>query len=373
MNDAILLFGASETNANLLYRTRFLAGDPFAYAEADGRSMLIVNAMEKGRAQKESSVRDVCSFDDFGYLELAKETNDRPLALARVLQRVLRELGSDSAAVESTFPVLYADLLRQEGVTLSVDPELLALERRRKTMEEIAAIEEAQRATEKVMAHAIDIIANSEPMNDVLVYDGIPLTSERLRSEIELFLMRHEMDPSLAPIVAGGPGAADPHFLGAGPLRPGEAIVLDIFPRSKRTRYFADMTRTVVKGTPSDALRAMYEATSRALDAALSTIRASVTGKEVHQAVLDTYARAGYGEDGAGPRMIHGTGHGVGLEIHERPNLGSLGGELLPGDAITVEPGLYDPSIGGVRLEDLVIVTDDGHQNLTRFPRQFEV
>lgn len=373
MTDAILLVGDSERDANLFYKTRFLAGDPFVYAQYNGRDILAVNVMEKGRAQKESSVEDVRSFDEFGYTESMKATNDRAQAFAHVLRGVLSELGAESAEIEGNFPVLYADALRNQSVPLQVNPELLVHDRRSKNQEEIAAIEESQRATERAMAHAIEIIAESEPIGETLHYAGIPLTSERLRSEIELLLMREGMDPSFAPIVAGGRGAADPHFLGSGPIRPGEAVVIDIFPRSKRTRYFADMTRTVVKGRPSDELRAMYDATSEALDSALAAIRPGVNGRDVHSAVLKVYEEAGFGGDGRGPRMIHGTGHGVGLDIHEVPSLGSSGGELRVGDAITVEPGLYDPEIGGVRIEDLVIVTEDGCRNLTRFPRRFEV
>jgi Xaa-Pro aminopeptidase len=373
MADAILLVGDSERDANLFYKTRFLAGDPFVYAQHEGRSILVVNAMEKGRAQRESSVEDVRSFDEFGYRESMKATNDRAQAFAHVLRGVLSELGTDSAEIEGTFPVMYADALRNEGVVLQINPELLVSDRRCKNGEEISAIEEAQRATERAMAHAVGIIADSEPIGDTLHYAGIPLTSERLRSEIELLLMREGMDPSLAPIVAGGRGAADPHFLGSGPLHPGEAVVIDIFPRSKRTRYYADMTRTVVKGPPSDELRAMYDATARALDAALAAIRPGVNGRDVHSAVLKVYEEAGFGGEGSGPRMIHGTGHGVGLDIHEGPGLGSSGSELRVGDAITVEPGLYDSDIGGVRIEDLVVVTDEGCRNLTHFPRRFEV
>jgi Xaa-Pro aminopeptidase len=371
MSNAILLVGDSVSNSNLFYKTHFLAGDPFVYAETGEQKLLVVNSMEQGRAQKESKVDAVRTFDQYGYRELTRELNDRTAAFSHILQRILNDLHTDAATVEGDFPVMYADALRANGVALTVDPHLLVSERRIKSGEEISAIEEAQRATERAMARAIETIGESEIIGDTLHYAGIPLTSERLRSEIEALFLREDMDSSHTPITAGGPGAADPHWLGSGPLRAGQAIVLDLFPRSKRTRYFADMTRTVVKGQPDETLIAMYDATSRALDAALSQIRAGANGKDVHTAADDVFKDAGFHGEGPGPRYIHSTGHGVGLDIHEGPSLGSQDVELQPGDVVTVEPGLYDPTIGAVRLEDLVVVTDDGYTNLTRFPRQF--
>jgi Xaa-Pro aminopeptidase len=222
------------------------------------------------------------------------------------------------------------------------------------------------------VGRAIEILAESEDLHGVLHFGGIPLTSERLRAEIEVALTREGMDTSASPIVAGGPGAADPHWLGSGPLRPGEAIVLDVFPRSKANRYWADMTRTVAKGDPGELVRRMYAAVLRAQEAALAEIRAGANGRDVHAAVQAVFAEEGFaGEDG--PRYIHGTGHGVGLEIHEGPALTSMDVELREGDVVTVEPGLYDPAVGAVRIEDLVVVTQDGCRNLTRFPKQLEI
>jgi Xaa-Pro aminopeptidase len=363
MSGALLLVGDSQSNANLYYRTHFLAGDPFAYAEAGGRAVLVVSSMERGRAEKESIVPEVRAFGDFGNKRLD----------STVLRGLLAEIGTNEVAVEAVFPVGYADDLRAAGIAVTVDHELLVAERRHKTAEEIAAITAAQRVTERAMGRAIELIASSKSLNGALHIGGIPLTSERLRGEIEMLFLREGMDFSLAPIVAGGPGAADPHWLGAGPLRECEAIVIDLFPRSRKTRYFADMTRTVVKGQPPALLADMYEATSRALDAALGAIRPGADGKDVHEAADTVFREAGFHPDGRGPLYIHSTGHGVGLDIHEGPGLSSRSVELRPGDVITVEPGLYDPTVGGVRIEELVVVTEDGSTNLTRFPREFVV
>lgn len=368
----LLLVGDSESNPNLYYKTHFLAGDPFVYVERDDRRILVVSSMEQGRAVKESHVPEVRSFDDFGYLDLVRETGDRSRAFTLLLSRILGEAGSDGATVEGLFPVAYADALRAENVALEVDPNLLRDERRRKSTEEVGAIEAAQRATESAAQRAIEILAASDEVSGTLHFTGIPLSAERLRTEIEVLLTREGMDPGDV-IVAGGPGAADPHWRGSGPLRAGEAIVLDIFPRSKATRYYADMTRTVVKGQPGDTLRRMYDATLAAQETALALIRPGAMGEEIHAAVVEVFKRAGFDSDVGGPRYIHGTGHGVGLEIHEGPGISTAAGALREGDVVTVEPGLYDPDIGGIRIEDLVVVTAGGNRNLTRFPKQFEL
>lgn len=372
MTDTILLVGDSESNQTLYYKTHFLAGDPFIYLQTGGKSMVVVSGMESGRAHKESCVDETRTFDDFGYRELIRELQNRTKAFSTLLQRVVEEAGARTITVEPTFPVAYADALRSAGTALVIEPDLYVLERRQKTAEEVAAIEASQRATERAVWGAVDIINRCENHHGVLHYDGIPLTSERLRGEIEIALTREGMDPG-SPIVASGPGAADPHWLGTGPLRWGEAIILDVFPRSKSSRYFADMTRTVVKGKPGDPLQRMYRATEKALDAALAEIRPGASGREVHATAQAVFSEEGFSGEDSGPRFVHGTGHGVGLDIHEQPSLGVLDVELLEGDILTVEPGLYDAQTGGVRVEDMVVVTADGYRNLTQFPRQFEV
>lgn len=372
MTDAILLIGDSESNQTLYYKTHFLAGDPFIYLETGGKSMVVVSGMEGGRASKESCVDETRTFDDFGYRELVRELQNRTKAFTTLVQRVVEDAGAGPITIEPTFPVAYADALRSAGSTLVIEPDLFVRERRQKTTEEVAAIEASQRATERAMRSAIDIIGQCDNLNGVLHYAGIPLTSERLRGEIEIALTREGMDPG-SPIVAGGPSSADPHWLGTGPLRWGEAIILDVFPRSKSTRFFADMTRTVVKGNPGDLLRRMYRATENALDAALAEIRPGANGHDIHARAEAIFSAEGFGGEGSGPRFVHGTGHGVGLDIHEHPSLGALDVKLLDGDVLTIEPGLYDPQTGGVRIEDMVVVTADGYRNLTHFPRQFEV
>lgn len=368
--DAILLTGDSHHNQNLYYKTHFLA-EGLIYLEVGGEGTLITSDMERGRAEKESSVGTVRTLDELGFREAMEQLNDRQRAFTTAMSRAIREAGADRLVVADDFPAIYADNFRLEGFDVQIDPKLLVAARRQKSPEEIAAIEEAQRATERSAARALEILGESEVHGDTLHYKGIPLTMERLRSEVEVSLVRDNMDP-LSPITAAGKGAADPHWIGYGPIRPGEAIVMDIFPRSKRTRYFSDMTRTVVKGQPSELLQRMYEAALRAQEAAFAEIRAGANGKDVHQAAVNAFRDAGFDGE-TGPRYIHSTGHGVGLDIHEAPGLGTLDVELRENEVVTVEPGLYDPEVGGVRIEDTVVVTNDGYRNITRFPKQFQV
>jgi Xaa-Pro aminopeptidase len=370
--EAMLLMGDSDYNANLYYKTHFLA-EGLIYLEIDGRGIILTSPMEEGRASKEASVSEIQTMDQYGLRDLMKEFNDRQKAFTQVLVRFIREAGADRVRVDSSFPALRADSLRAEGVEVEIDPELLVMERRQKSPQEIAAIEEAQRANERATARGIDLLRQSEAHGGTLHYNGVPLTAERLRLEVEIALVKEDMDISASPITAPGKQAADPHSLGSGPLCAGEAIVLDVFPRSKKTRYWADMTRTVVKGTPSQELQRMYDTVLRGQEAALAQIRAGANGKDVHRAVEEVFEQAGYAGEGPGPRYIHSTGHGVGLDIHEAPGLGSIDNELLENEVVTVEPGLYDPEIGGIRIEDMVVVTSDGYRNLTHFSKEFEV
>src|SRR5579872_4983500 len=258
----LLLVGDSLTNQNLYYKTRFLAGDSFVYVENEQRRAMVITPFEVQRARKESAVPEVLSFDEFGYWDLVRELGDRSKAWTETVARVAREFGGE-VKIEGNFPVYLADALRGGGIRLEIDPNLFIEQRRQKSREEIEAIAEAQQAGQKSMAQAFDILRQADVHLGVLHYNGIPLTAERLRTEIELSLTRDGFEPH-GPIVAPGPGAADPHWNGSGPIGSGEAIIFDIFPRSGTTRYFGDCTRTVVRGEPRDELVAMHAAVLRA-------------------------------------------------------------------------------------------------------------
>jgi len=226
------------------------------------------------------------------------------------------------------------------------------------------------------MAAAEETLECATIEDGVLHLDGEVLTSEAVRREIETTLLKEGCGLSDC-IVASGPECARAHARGSGPIEANVPITVDIFPRHKDSRYFADMTRTFVKGDPGDRIREWYDLVYGAYTTALDEIAAGVTGEAVHDAVCDVFERDGYPtlrtdestEDG----FFHSTGHGVGLDVHEPPSLSLGGEELQPGHVVTVEPGLYEQGTGGVRLEDLVVVTETGYENLTEYPRELDV
>ncbi len=226
------------------------------------------------------------------------------------------------------------------------------------------------------MAAAEDLIAATDIEGGRLVHAGDPLTSEAVKEEIEVTLLRHgcALDET---IVACGADAADPHDRGSGPLSADEPIIVDIFPRDKSTKYHADMTRTFLRGDPSDEIREWYDLTERAKAAAFDALEPGATGTDVHDAVCAVYEDAGEptlrSDERTETGFIHSTGHGVGLDVHELPRLSPNGGELRPGHVVTIEPGLYDPAVGGVRIEDIAVVTEDGYENFTDYEQSLVV
>ena len=378
---ALLVIGASEHDAAAYHLSGFLAPDPVICLEVGGKQYLAVSSMEYGRAKKQSHADEVLSFDELGVQKLSRELKSSGRGMAAAAAGLLEKLGADSIAVPPTLGIIYADELRARGLQVSPEAKLFADLRRSKTEEEISRIEKTQRDVEAACAQAVEILRNSEVAEDgTLLWDGEPLTSERLRYVIDGELLRRGCDAE-GTITAGGPQAADPHDRGHGPLRAGESIILDIFPRDQTSRYYADMTRTFVKGEPNEGLQEMYDAVLESQEAALAMIRAGVNGRDVHRKVSEVLHEKGYktlvhdqkeGEPSQ-EGFIHGTGHGVGLEIHEGPRISISDEELVAGDVVSVEPGLYYAEVGGIRIEDLVVVTEDGCRNLTEFPKEFRL
>jgi Xaa-Pro aminopeptidase len=378
----LLIIGAPEHDAAAYHLAGFLAPDPVICVRVAGRVYLAVSAMEYGRARKQSKADEVLSFDELEVTRLARELKSGARGLAAATANLLSRLGAGSVAVPPSFGVAYADELRARDVEVVPDGPLFAGLRRSKTEAEVSHIEKTQRAVEAACARAVEILEEAGVAADgTLEWRGGALTSEALRSEIEVELLRRGCAADAGTIAAGGPQAADPHEQGHGPLRAGETIIVDIFPVDKASRYYADMTRTFVKGEPSEELRRMYDAVLEAQEAALGMVRAGVNGRDVHGKVSEILHKAGYktavhdqkpGEP-LTEGFMHGTGHGVGLEIHEAPRVSMTDEELVVGDVVSVEPGVYDPALGGVRIEDLVVVTEDGCRNLTRFPKEFRI
>ncbi|WP_227376784.1 M24 family metallopeptidase [Haladaptatus halobius] len=364
------LVDAASTDSDQLYLSGFDAPDAFTTLYADGVHLL-VSSLEYGRAKKESDAASVVRKSEYDYHEKVAEYGLEE-ADNRVVAEFLADRGVESVAVPARFPVGTADGLREQGVTVKPDGSAVITGiRATKTDEEIEHVRTAQNANEAAMQAAENLLAAATVENGLLRYQGEVLTSERVKEEIEVTLLRHgtALDET---IVACGADAADPHNRGSGPLAADEAIIVDIFPRDKASKYHADMTRTFVRGEPSEEIRARHDLTHEAFEAALDALEPGATGKEVHDAVCDVYEDAGYATLRSDPDtqtgFIHSTGHGVGLDVHELPRISPDGGELKPGHVVTVEPGLYDPAVGGVRIEDLVVVTEDGYENLTDYP-----
>ena len=379
----LLVIGAPEHDADAYHLSGFLAPDAVICLRVAGKRYLAVSSLEYGRAAKEAPVDELLSYDELEITRLSRELKSGAKGYAAAIANLLERLGATGSpiAVPPGLGVVYADELRARGVTLTPDRVVFEGLRRAKTEGEISHIEKTQDAVEAACAHARSILQESDFGSDgSLVWRGEPLTSELLRSEIDVALLRRNCAAD-GTIAAGGPQAADPHERGHGPLKAGEPIIVDIFPMDLSTRYYSDMTRTFVKGEPNEGLRKMYDAVLESQEAALSMIEAGVNGRDVHRKVADILHEAGYktnvhDQEPGKPLtegFFHGTGHGVGLEIHEAPRIAPVDEELIPGDVVSVEPGVYDPEVGGVRIEDLVVVTEDGCRNLARFPKEFVV
>ncbi len=365
----LLMVSESMHNADMYYATHFLAADPFIYLcfPREGKDILIVSQMEYERARKESSVKEVRSTLDYGY----------DLKMEELIAKVFQEESITAIEVPRYFPLYTAEELRKRGIEVVPVGELsITKEREVKGEREIGYLRKAQRACEHAMETAIAVIKKSVVKGDFLMENEETLTSERVKAYIEHALI----DSGCAcdggePIVACGKRAADPHFTGTGTILVNEPIIIDIFPRLKSERYYADMTRTVVKGEPEKKIQEMYEAVKQAQNAAFALIKEGITCKEVHNRVCDVFEDAGYGtiRKKSKTGFIHSTGHGVGLDLHENPKVGDNDDQLRRGNVITIEPGLYDPEVGGVRLEDMVLVLKNGCENLTRFEKKLTI
>ena len=371
------LIDADSTDSDQYYLSGFDAPDPFVTLYDGETHLLFPRSLEFGRAKRESRAETVERYVDFDHAELV-EQHGAEEAVSYVLARFLDAYDVDSVAVPPRFPLGTADGLRARGVDVTPDTDGTITEiRATKTDAELDHVRAAQRANEAAMGAAEELLRAAAVADDgTLRHNGEALTSERVKEEIEVTLLRHgcSLDET---IVACGADAADPHDRGSGPLTAGDPIIIDIFPRNKTTKYHADMTRTFSKGEPGDTVREWYELTEQAKAAAFDALEPGVTGGAVHDAVCDVYEDAGMAtlrsDDRAETGFIHSTGHGVGLDVHELPRLSPAGGELEPGHVVTVEPGLYDPDVGGIRIEDIAVVTEDGYENFTEYDQQLVV
>jgi Xaa-Pro aminopeptidase len=371
----VVIYGDTFRSPELRHEIPLGIPDPFLYVERDGVRHVVVSGFELPLLEEIGGC-ELHPLEEFGLDELRRNGLGSHEIADEILLRAVQALGVERAVVPGNLPVFAADRLRGAGIELTPDRAFFDRRRRVKSPAELAGIRRAQAAAESAMTVARELLRRASANGGgELVADGEPLTSERVRAAISRAFVEHDASAD-AIIVSHGPQASIGHHLGEGTFRAGETIVVDLFPRDNGSACNADMTRTFVVGEVADEVGEWHRLCAEALDTALAAIRPGVTGRSVHERVCDLFEAAGYptlrtkaaGEvlaDG----FFHSLGHGIGLETHEQPLLGLAGPEeLVAGDVLAVEPGLYRAGYGGLRLEDLVLVTEDGAETLTRFP-----
>ena len=362
-------------DAEFYYATRFLTHDPALYIRfGDGDDVLVVNILELERGKQTSTAKRVIDRADHGW----EEDPDWYRGWAKVTAQLLKEKGIDRVRVSGRLEAGYLEELRSQDVAVELDKQLFIRERRRKNADEAEWIHGAQRAAEAAVAEVAGLLGTADVEDGILQLDGRPLTSERLMAAAQGVLneIGYACDDM---IVAGSPECWMPHYRGEGPIRAGGPVIIDIFPRGRVSRYHGDLTRTIVTGEITPQLKRMHEVVCQALEAAIAMIKPGVTGRAVNEEVCRVLKEGGFGAAYKGfeappgvPQMIHSTGHGVGLEVHELPNLRPTDVPLEEGDVVTVEPGLYLEGLGGVRVEDTGIVTAHGFRNFTAISRSLD-
>ena len=375
----VLLYADTYRSPELRHEVPIGIPDPFLYVEKDGVKHIAIGAMEIPRLS-ELNLFELHPSEEFGVDELLRSGLSYPEVRQQVVLRAVKALGITSAVVPDTFPLWLADKLRADGVELTVDNDFFDDRRRVKSEAELAGIRRAQRAAEAGMDAARDLLRRAEQNGGAaLSVDGEPLTVERIKSAMAQTFAAHGTTADDF-IVAPGPQGAVGHDMGSGPVRAGEPILIDIWPRDNESFMFCDMTRTFVVGDVPDDVREWHRLTKEALDRALSEIKDGADGRAIFDGTCEIYEAAGQPTQRtkeAGKTLangfFHGLGHGVGLEVHESPGMGMASKlPLKAGDVVTVEPGCYKQGYGGVRLEDLVLVTKDGAENLTQYPYDLE-
>jgi Xaa-Pro aminopeptidase len=370
----VLIHGDTVRSPELRHEVPVLIPDAFLYAEKDGRRTVVLHSLEVPRVREEAPELQIVPLEQLGSDELYSQGKQGWEIELELALRACRELGVTQATVPASFPVGHADHLRANGVDIAVDRDFFNDRRRSKNETELRGIRNAQRACEAALDVSRELLRRARANGGGLEVDGEPFTSERLKRVIEEVFADHGVEGSDM-IVAHGPQSAVGHNMGSGQIAPNEPIVFDLFPKDKATGCYADMTRTYVVGEPSEELRKWYDLVKQALEVSTAGVKPGVNGRSLYEQVCNIFQDAGYKtqlnkepgevlEDG----FFHGLGHGVGLEVHELPNMGRVGHDLVPGDVITIEPGLYRSGYGGLRLEDLVLVTKDGYEVITDYP-----
>ncbi len=371
----VLLAGSSQSDTNIHYLSGFTAPDPFLFLRTNSANHLVVSAMEKGRAKKQSKPgTKVFTPAEIGLTRRQSGKMGNQI-IALIEKAKIRRI-----QVPPDFPAGIFQALEKKGVNISIAGKPVCPERKVKTKEEISKLRQSQQAAVAAMKAATALIGSARIDREQRLLvgpasDRVFLTSENVRQLIHKTLIDHDCS-GIETIVAGGNQATDPHERGHGQLRAGQAIIIDIFPRSEKTGYWGDLSRTVCRGRAAPELKKLYTAVKAAQAAALRAVKPGVCADEVHLAAKKVFEQRGYETketDGRHVGFIHGTGHGVGLDIHELPRVGTGGETLEAGNVITIEPGLYYPGLGGARIEDTIVVAEKGWRYLAPCPKKFEL
>jgi Xaa-Pro aminopeptidase len=370
----VLIYADSFRSADMRHAIPLGVPDPILYAEAGGAKHVFTHSMEAARLRA-LGLFDVHVSEEFGSDELVESGMTSKEIRAELAVREVASLGLTRARVPENFPVWLADRLRAAGVELDVDQELFDDRRRSKTEAQIAGMRRAQKAAEAAMDTCRDMLRRSEISGDALLLDGAPLTVERVKAAMNVTFAEHDTTADEYIVAPGAQGAVG-HDMGSGPIPPHTPLVVDIFPRDNASGVYTDMTRTFVVGDVADDVREWHRLCKEALDRAIAETKPGIEGRVLHEGSCEIFEAAGEltqrtKEPGKplADGFFHSLGHGVGLEVHEAPGVGQLGDKpLVAGDCITIEPGLYRQGYGGVRLEDNVLVTESGAENLANYP-----
>jgi Xaa-Pro aminopeptidase len=371
-NETRLIVAASEHDPDMLYATKFFVPDSFIFLKQGGKRTIVLSDLEIDRGRKQAKVDEIVSFSQVEREVQGAQKKAPPFG--KVMSHFLRKRGVRFAVVPANFPLGYAEELATQKIRVRATNELFWPEREAKSEDELQRMRRALAITEKGLARAMEVLAASKTgPGKKLTWSGRTLTSEILRAEIDSTILRAGGLPANT-IVAGGDQACDPHERGFGPLKADSLIILDIFPRDATSGYYGDMTRTVVRGRASEEQRRLWETVREGQALALKKMKPGVDGLKLHNEVKQLFTDRGYPtemRDGRQVGFFHGTGHGLGLEIHEFPRFQKT--VFKPGQVLTVEPGLYYPGIGGARLEDVVVLTENGTRMLSRFEKRLEI
>ncbi|HEY1596523.1 MAG TPA: M24 family metallopeptidase [Thermoleophilaceae bacterium] len=371
----LLLYGDTERSAALRHEIPLAILDPLLYAEFGGKRYIEASSLERERLAAACPDAELVDDGELGFYELIESGVSRDEVSLELASRAAREIGIKEAIVDFDFPLGLADRLRAEGISLTVDDEAIKQRRRVKTEAEMAGIRRAQVAAEAGMAAAAELLRRAEVRDGKLHLDGAPLLAEAVRAAARGACDQHGA-PAPPDVIVASVWQGTGHDPGTGPLPAGLPIQVDLWPRDEESSCWADMTRTfLVGGGPPDEVRRQEELVHEVFEGVRAAAKAGVTGRELHALTCDVFEREGYRTQRTGPGedrtegFQFSLGHGVGLRVHEDPSLGQAGHEpLVAGDVVAIEPGLWQRDVGGVRFEDLLLITDDGCETLTRYP-----